>query len=129
MKEKVSLLLLFTICMCLGLSSCNKEDEDGSIPSDFCGTYTGSDVVSNGHRRYVTLVFYENGTGTHKFESPSGSSFHSFTYRFSGNSIICRGEGYFVENDGTTEKQDFNKTMKYKSPNTIIYNTYTLTKN
>ena len=94
MKQKLLFLQVFVLLFAGLFSSCSSDDDESSfsdIIGTWSGTYTYYNPVGGQKYQYLTIWFYENGTGELEYESPTSSSFASFIYSVAGNVITCQG--------------------------------------
>lgn len=80
------MLVMALLCVC----SCGDDDSDIGIPNLF-GTWYGEKS-----KEQITVIFREDKTGLFTYESSYWETNHiyyniEFTYRISGNRIICQG--------------------------------------
>lgn len=80
------MLVMALLCVC----SCGDDDSDIGIPNLF-GTWYGEKS-----KKQITVIFREDKTGLFTYESSYWETNHiyyniEFTYRISGNRIICQG--------------------------------------
>lgn len=94
MKQKLLFLQVFVLLFAGLFSSCSSDDDESSfsdIIGTWSGTYTYYNPVGGQKYQYLTIWFYENGTGELEYESPTSSSFASFIYSVAGNVVMCQG--------------------------------------
>lgn len=106
----VAMLLLALACLC----SCKDSDSDADFNlSELYGYWTGTQ--SNAHQR-IYLTFNEDKTGEFTYESNVYYRVATFTYKVSGDEIICKG--IIAGEDGVVNnwEQTFRWNGTYLSP-------------
>lgn len=85
-------LILFAILATI-LASCGDEDE--SLRSNIVGNWSGTvayyNPVGGTKYQYLSVDFYENGTGKLEYEAPLSTSFGYFSYSITRNKISVQG--------------------------------------
>ena len=87
-------------------SSCSDNDDttdDGSVTANLIGNWYGTRYyVNNGaiKYQYLTLTLNADKTGSMEYEAPTSFSAASFTWRVSGDRLICNGA--YANTDGDT---------------------------
>lgn len=121
------------VCAVLGclLPSCD-DDEDVrlDILGSWYGTHSYYNPVGGTKYQYLTINFYENGTGQLEYESPVSFTAGSFTYTVKDDVITCVG-ARASSSDGGDLDLDFKMTLRHEGDRLIPldkYSTFILTR-
>ncbi len=106
---RTMMLAVFAMLVAFSVQACSKDDEGGSIPSGFCGTYCNN----HQNRVYRYYTFYEDGTGEYRMEGNVSLHQGYFTFEFSGDKVICKGSSTGAWDDGSVSGSNINTTFTY----------------
>ncbi|MGM9816669.1 MAG: hypothetical protein ACI304_06380 [Lepagella sp.] len=126
----LGILLLMLLPMSI-LTSCS--DDSGMSTDDLVGNWYGKRTYTNNgatKSQYLYLTLKSNKTGTMEYESPVSYSTAYFTWKVSGNKLICKGayaSTYDTDEDWTLECLIEDNKLK-PSPNGGQFSEFTLTK-
>lgn len=116
------------VCAILGclLPSCNDDDDvQLDIFGSWYGTHSYYNPVGGTKYQYLTVRFYDNGTGQLEYESPVSFSAGSFTYTVKGDVITCVG-AYASTSGGGDLDLDFRMSLRYEGDRLIPLDKYSM---
>lgn len=80
------------------LTACSNNEQDEIIRNDITGSWYGTrsyyNPASGTKYQYLRITFESNGVGDLEYNAPSSLAYAKFSYKISGNKILCNG--YFA---------------------------------